>query len=191
VSGGYRQQCAGPLAKPSRTAPGAHSVQLASKPPSAPVLHWHLACDHILGIYARSATIRSTKTKQHTHTQKEHCCSSSQPQVSTAHSLLVLHYCSVFVLFALVQAAPHSHALSGQRHKIAPSWSLASDFPGLDARFSSIAWTSDTSLVLHFQGSLCTVVAVHSLSSLESAELYVFITQRLPRISHWIPSTGT
>jgi len=35
------------------------------------------------------------------------------------------------VLFALVQAAPHSHALSGQRHRIAPSWSFASDFPGL------------------------------------------------------------
>jgi len=47
----------------------------------------------------------------------------------------------------------------------------------LDARFSSIAWTSDTILVLHFQGSLCTVVAVHSLRSLESAELYVVITQ--------------
>ena len=43
--------------------------------------------------------------------------------------------------------------------------------------FSLTAWTSDTSLVLHFQGSLCTVVAVHSLRSLESAELYVFITQ--------------
>ena len=124
MSGGHRQQCAGPLAKPSRTAPGAHSVQLASKPPSAPALHWHLARDHILGIYAHSAT------------QKEHCCSSSQPQVSTAYSLLVLHNCSVFVLFALVQAAPHSHALSGQRHKIAPSWSFASDFSGLDARSS-------------------------------------------------------
>jgi hypothetical protein len=179
VLGGHRQQCAGPLAKPLRTAPGAHSVQLASKPPSAPALHWHLARDHILGIYAHSAT------------QKEHCCSSSQPQVSTAYSLLVLHNYSVFVLFALVQAAPHSHALSGQRHKVAPSWSLASDFPGLDAHFSSIAWTSDTSLVLHFQGSLCTVVAVHSLRSLESAELYVFITQQLPRISCWIPSTST
>ena len=98
MSGGHRQQCAGPLAKPSRTVPGAHSVQLASKPPSAPVLHWHLACDHILGIYGHSAT------------QKEHCCSSSQPQVSTAYSLLVLYNYSVFVLFALVQAAPHSHA---------------------------------------------------------------------------------
>jgi len=86
----------------------------------------------------------------------------------------------VFVLFALVQAAPHSHALSGQRHKVAPSWSFASDFPGLDARFSLTAWTSDTSLMLHFQGSLCTVVAIHSLRSLGSAELYVFITQRLP-----------
>jgi len=158
VSGGHRQQCAGPLAKPSRTAPGAHSVQLASKPPSAPALHWHLARDRILGIYAHSAT------------QRKHCCSSSQPQVSTAYSLLVLHNCSVLVLFALVQAAPHSHALSGQRHKVAPSWSLASHFPGLDARFSSIAWTSDTSLVLHFHCSLCTVVAVHSLrcSSLPS-----------------------
>jgi len=52
----------GGLAKPSRTAPGAHSVQLASKPPSAPVLHWHLARDHILGIYAHSAI------------QKEHGC---------------------------------------------------------------------------------------------------------------------
>ena len=67
----------------------------------------------------------------------------------------------------------------------------AQDFPGVDARFSSIAWTSDMSLVLHFQGSLCTVVAVHSLRSLEAAELYVFTTQRLPRISRWIPSTGT
>jgi len=97
----------------------------------------------------------------------------------------------VFVLFALVQAAPHSHALSGQRHKVALIWSLASDFPGLDARFLLIAWTSDTSLMLHFQGSLCTVVAVHSLRSLESAELYVFTTQRLPQISRWIPSTCT
>jgi len=183
VSGGHRQQCAGPLAKPSRTAPGAHSVQLASKPPSAPApaLHWHVARDHILSIYAHSAT------------QKEHsgCCYSSQPQVSTAYSLLVLHNCSVFVLFALVQAAPHSHALSGQQHMVAPSWSLASDFPGLDAHFSLIAWTLYTSLVLHFQGSLCTVVAVHSLRSLESAELYVFITQRLPRIPRRIPSTST
>ena len=64
-------------------------------------------------------------------------------------------------------------------------------FPGLNARFSSIAWTSDTSLVLHFQGSLCTVVTIHLLRSLESAELYVFITQRLPRISRWIPCTST
>jgi len=67
----------------------------------------------------------------------------------------------------------------------------AQDFPGLDARFSSIAWTSDTSLVLHFQGSLCTVVAVHSLRSRESAELYVFTKQQLLQISRWIPSTGT
>jgi len=76
----------------------------------------------------------------------------------------------VFVLFALVQAVPHSHALSGQEHKIVPSWSFASDFPGLDARFSWIAWTSETSLVLHFQGSPCKVVAVHSLRNLKSAE---------------------
>ena len=110
---------------PSRTAPGAHSVQLASKPSSALALHWHLARDHILSIYAHSAT------------QKEHCCSSNQPQVSTAYSLLALYNCSVFVLFALVQAASHSHALSGQQHKVVPSWLLASDFPGLDARFSS------------------------------------------------------
>jgi len=137
------QQCAGPLTKPSRAAPGAHSVQLASKLPSAPALHWHLAHDRIFGIYTHSAT------------QKEHSYSSSQPQVSTAYSLLVLHNCSVFVLFALVQAAPHSLALSGQRHKFAPSWSLASDFPGLDARFLSIALTSHTSLVMHFQGRSC------------------------------------
>jgi len=70
VSEGHRQQCAGPLAKPSRTAPGAHSVQLALKPPSAPALHWHLARDHILGIYAHSATIRSTK-QSNTHTPKK------------------------------------------------------------------------------------------------------------------------
>ena len=95
----HRQQCAGPLTKPSRTAPGAHILQLASKPPSAPALHWHLVRDRILGMYAHSAT------------QKEYCYSSSQPQVSTAYSLLVLHNCSVFVLFALVQAAPHYHAL--------------------------------------------------------------------------------
>ena len=105
---------------------------------------------------------------------------SSQRQVSTAYLVLVSHNYSMFVLFALVQAAPHSHALSGQRHKVAQSWSLASDFPGLDAHFSAIAWTLDTSLVLHFQGSLCMVVAVHSLRSLESAELCVFITQQLP-----------
>jgi len=85
VSGGHRQQCAGPFAKPSGTAPGAISVQLASKPPLAPVLHWHLARDRILGICA------------HSETQKERCCSSRQPQVSTAYSLLVLHNCSVFV----------------------------------------------------------------------------------------------
>ena len=76
-------------------------------------------------------------------------------------------------------------------HKVAPSWSLALDFPGLDAHFSLIAWTLDTSLVLHFQGSLCTVVAVHSLRSLEFAELYVFIAQQLLRISRWMPCTGT
>jgi len=77
--------------------------------------------DHILCIDAHSAT------------QKEHCCCSSQPQVSTAYSLLVLHNCSVFVLFALVQAAPDSHALSGQLHKVVLSWSLASDFPAMRA----------------------------------------------------------
>jgi len=87
---------------------------------------------------------------------------------------------SWFFTTALCLATPHSHALSGQQHKVAPSWSLASDFPGLDARFSLIAWTSDTSLILHFQGNLCMVVAVDSLRNLESAELYVFITQRLP-----------
>jgi len=92
------------------------------------------------------------------------------------YSLLVLHSCFVLVVFAPVQAAPHSHSLSGQQHKVAPSWSLASDFPGLDACFSSIAWTSDLSLMLHFQGSLCTVVAVHSLRSLESVKMYVLIT---------------
>ena len=166
----------GGLAKPLRTAPGAHSVHLSSKPSSAQALHWHLARDHILGVCAHSAT------------QKENCCSSSQPQDNTAYSLLVLHNYCVFVLFALVQAVPHSHALSGQQHKVAPSWSLASDFPGLNAHFLSIAWTLDKSLVLHFQG---TVVAVHSLRSLESAELYVFITRQLPRISCWIPSTST
>ena len=64
------QQCAGPLTKPSRAAPGAHSVQLASKLPSAPALHWHLAHDHILDIYAHSATIRSTK-QSNTHTPKK------------------------------------------------------------------------------------------------------------------------
>ena len=32
---GHRQQSAGPLAKPSRTAPSAHSLQLVSKPPSS------------------------------------------------------------------------------------------------------------------------------------------------------------
>ena len=57
----------------------------------------------------------------------------------------------MFVLFALVQAAPYSHALSGQRNKVAPSWLLVSDFPGLDARLSSIAWTSDTSAALSGQ----------------------------------------
>jgi len=179
VLGGHRQQCAGSLAKPSGTATGAHSVQLASKPPLVTALHWQLARDRILGICA------------HSETQKEHCCSSSQPQVSTAYWLLVLHNCSVFVQICAGEVAPHSHTLSGQQHQVAPSWSLASDFPGLDARFSSIAWTSDTSLILYFQGSLCTVVAVHSLRSLESAELYVFITHRPPRISRWIPSTGT
>jgi len=173
---GHSQQCAVLLAKPLRTAPGAHSVQLALKPPSAPALHWHLARDHILGMYAHSATMGSTK-QSNTHTPIEHCCFSSQLQVSTAYSLLVFRNCSVFVLFALVQAAPHSHALAGQQHKVAPSWLFASDFPGLDARFSLIAWTLDTSLVLHFQDSLCTVVAVHSLRSLESAKLYVFLTQ--------------
>ena len=50
MSGGHRQQCTDPLAKPSRTVLGAHSVQLASKPPSAPALHWHLARDRILSI---------------------------------------------------------------------------------------------------------------------------------------------
>jgi len=87
------------------------------------------------------------------------------------YALLVLHNRSVFELFALVQATLHSHALSGRQHKPAPSWLLASDFPGLDARFSLIARTVDTNLILHFQGSLCTVVAVHSLRSLESADL--------------------
>ena len=63
MSGGHRQQCAGPLAKPSRTAPGAHSVHL----PSAPALHWHLARDHMIGIYTHSATIGSTKqSNKHT-----------------------------------------------------------------------------------------------------------------------------
>jgi len=70
VSGGHRQQCAGPLVKPSRTALGAHSVQLASKPPFAPALHWHLACDHMICIYAHSATIGSTK-QSNTHTPKK------------------------------------------------------------------------------------------------------------------------
>ena len=168
----------GGLAKPLRTAPGAHSVQLSSKPSSAQALHWHLARDHILRIYAHSAT------------QKEHCCSSSQPQVSTAYSLLVLHNYSVFVLFALVQAGPHSHALSGQdrlrragrlRQISQDSMRTSRRLPGPQTRVSCCT----------FQGSLCTVVAVHSLRSLESAELYVFITQQLPRISCWIPSTST
>ena len=37
--------------------------------------------------------------------------------------------------------------------------------------------------MLHFQGSLCTVVAVHSPRSLESAELYVFITATSPNLT--------
>jgi len=37
--------------------------------------------------------------------------------------------------------------------------------------------------MLHFQGSLCTVVAVHLLRSLESAELYVFITATSPNLT--------
>jgi len=45
-------------------------VQLASKPPSAQALHWHLARDHILGIYAHSATIGSTN-QSNTHTPKK------------------------------------------------------------------------------------------------------------------------
>ena len=70
VLGGHRQQCAGPLAKLSCTAPGAHSVQLALKPPSALALHWHLARDQMIGIYAHSVTIGSTK-QSNTHTPKK------------------------------------------------------------------------------------------------------------------------
>jgi len=189
VSEGRRQQCAGPLAKPSRTAPGVHIVQLASKPPSAPALHWHLARDHILCIYAHSATIGSTK-QRNTRTPKKNtvvlaaslrsalrircwCC-------TTALRLCYLRWCRQHRILMLFQDNGTRLRRAGRLRQIS-----------LDVRFSSIAWTSDTSLVLHFQSSLCTVVAVHSLRSLESAELYVFITQQLSRISRWIPSTGT
>ena len=100
-------------------------------------------------------------------------------KASGQHCVFAVGVAQLLYVCTICAVAPHSHALSGQRHKVAPSWSLASDFPGLDAHFSLIAWTSDTSLVLHFQSSLCTVVAVHTLRSLESAELYVLLGRNI------------
>ena len=176
VSGGHRQQYAVPILKPSRTVPGAHSVQLASKPPSAPALHWHLVRDRILGILRPLCNPKRTLSFWAAHLRSAPCiCCRCR---TTDLCLCDLRWCRQHRILKLFQDDGASLLYAGCL------W-------GLDARFSSIAWTSDTSLVLHFQGSLCTVVAVHSLRSLESAELYVFITQRLPRISRWIPSTRT
>jgi len=144
------QECVGPLAKPSRTVSGAHSVQLASKPPSAPVLHWPLARDHILSIYAHSATIGSTK-QSNTHTPKKNtvvltaslrsalcircwCC---RVCCTTALFLCYLRWCRQHRILVLFQDNGTRLCQTGRVRQISQDSMRASrGFPGSRTRVS-------------------------------------------------------
>jgi len=93
---------------------------------------WRRHCTSTWRVIAYSVSVPTLKPKKNTVVLA----------TSLRSALRIRCWCCTTALclckFALVQAALHSHALSGQRHKVAPSWSLSSDFRFLSFSLSLV-----------------------------------------------------